>query len=49
MYSAFKEKVPCEANPWGAGADTLEWTVPSPAPFHTHEVIPDISGTDSAK
>ena len=28
------------ANPWGDGATTLEWSVPSPAPFHTHEEIP---------
>jgi cytochrome c oxidase subunit 1 len=32
------EKVP--ANQWGEGATTLEWTVESPAPFHTHEEIP---------
>ena len=31
-----------EANPWGEGATTLEWTVPSPAPFHTHEEMPVI-------
>ena len=24
------------------GADTLEWTVDSPAPFHTHEELPRI-------
>ena len=28
------------ANPWGEGATTLEWTVASPAPFHTFEVPP---------
>lgn len=28
------------ANPWGEGADTLEWTIPSPAPFHTFEKQP---------
>ncbi|MCA0201364.1 MAG: cytochrome c oxidase subunit I [Proteobacteria bacterium] len=28
------------ANPWGEGATTLEWTVPSPAPFHTFEEPP---------
>jgi cytochrome c oxidase subunit 1 len=22
------------ANPWGPGATTLEWTLPSPPPFH---------------
>ena len=32
----------CEANPWGEGADTLEWTVESPAPFHTHEELPRV-------
>ncbi|MBM3559780.1 MAG: cytochrome c oxidase subunit 1, partial [Alphaproteobacteria bacterium] len=31
-----------EANYWGAGATTLEWTVPSPAPFHTFEHLPAI-------
>jgi cytochrome c oxidase subunit I len=35
------EKAP--ANPWGEGATTLEWTVDSPAPFHTHEVPPNIA------
>ena len=29
-----------EANPWGDGATTLEWTVPSPPPFHTFEQLP---------
>ncbi len=32
------------ANPWGEGADTLEWTVPSPAPFHTFEEPPAMGG-----
>jgi cytochrome c oxidase subunit 1 len=31
-----------EANPWGEGADTLEWTVDSPAPFHTFEMTPHV-------
>tara|TARA_A100001037_G_scaffold63379_1_gene55482 strand:- start:2810 stop:3643 length:834 start_codon:yes stop_codon:yes gene_type:complete len=34
------EKAP--ANPWGEGATTLEWTVDSPAPFHTHEQAPEL-------
>ncbi len=31
-----------EANPWGEGATTLEWTVSSPPPFHTFEQLPRI-------
>jgi cytochrome c oxidase subunit 1 len=30
-------------NPWGAGATTLEWTLPSPPPFHTFETLPRIT------
>ena len=39
IHSIFwgKKSVP---NPWGEGATTLEWTVPSPAPFHTFEEPP---------
>jgi len=29
-------------NPWGVGATTLEWTLPSPPPFHQFEVLPRI-------
>ncbi|NVK46983.1 MAG: cytochrome c oxidase subunit I [Rhodobacteraceae bacterium] len=31
-----------EANPYGEGADTLEWTVSSPPPFHTFDELPRI-------
>ena len=31
------------ANPWGAGATTLEWQVASPAPHHTFNVLPVIT------
>jgi cytochrome c oxidase subunit 1 len=34
----------CAANPWGEGATTLEWKVDSPAPFHTHEELPEMEG-----
>src|SRR5690348_15434078 len=30
------------ANPWGEGATTLEWTLPSPPPFHTYEEVPQL-------
>jgi cytochrome c oxidase subunit 1 len=33
------------ANPWGEGATTLEWTLPSPPPYHQFETLPVI--TDS--
>jgi cytochrome c oxidase subunit 1 len=31
-------------NPWGEGATTLEWTLPSPPAFHSYEELPRISG-----
>ena len=31
-----------EANYWGAGATTLEWTLPSPPPEHVFETLPDL-------
>ena len=31
-----------EANPWGEGATTLEWTLPSPPPFHQFNEPPVI-------
>jgi cytochrome c oxidase subunit 1 len=39
----FIRKKPVPANPWGAGATTLEWTVSSPPPFHTFEDLPHIA------
>ena len=37
------------ANPWGEGADTLEWTLPSPVPFHQFEIQPKVDyGTEAA-
>jgi cytochrome c oxidase subunit 1 len=30
------------ANPWGEGATTLEWTLPSPPPYHQFETLPKI-------
>jgi cytochrome c oxidase subunit 1 len=42
MYAYFVSRIKAAGNPWGAGATTLEWTVPSPAPFHTFEDLPRI-------
>ena len=46
IYEAFAAKRAAAANPWGPGATTLEWTVPSPAPFHTFETPPHIFGDE---
>jgi cytochrome c oxidase subunit 1 len=42
LYAHFVSRIKAAGNPWGAGATTLEWTVPSPAPFHTFEDLPRI-------
>ena len=46
VYEAFAAKRVAGDNPWGAGADTLEWTLPSPPPFHQYETLPRITGAD---
>jgi cytochrome c oxidase subunit I len=42
LVQAFLRKEKAADNPWGAGATTLEWTLPSPPPFHQFEVLPRI-------
>jgi cytochrome c oxidase subunit 1 len=37
---AFMRKEKAADNPWGAGATTLEWTLPSPPPFHQFNELP---------
>ncbi len=37
-----------EANPWNEYADTLEWTLPSPPPEHTFEILPKQEDWDKA-
>ena len=39
---AFVKKEQAAANPGGAGAATLVWTLPSPPPFHQFEVLPRV-------
>src|SRR3979490_1789312 len=42
VIDAFVRKQQAAANPWGSGATTLEWTLPSPPPFHQFEVLPRV-------
>ena len=42
VLEAFIRRRPAKANPWGEGATTLEWTLPSPPPFHQFEDLPVI-------
>jgi cytochrome c oxidase subunit 1 len=42
LYDAFAKKRVAGDNPWGAGATTLEWALPSPPPFHQWETLPRI-------
>src|SRR4030088_267196 len=42
VAQAFMRKQRAAANPWGAGATTLEWTLSSPPPFHQFEVLPRV-------
>ena len=39
---AFIRKHRAADNPWGPGATTLEWALPSPPPFHQFDVLPRI-------
>src|SRR6202047_64766 len=40
IVHAFVRKERAAANPWGPGATTLEWTLPSPPPFHQFDTLP---------
>ena len=42
---AFAKKQKAGNNPWGASANTLEWTLTSPPPFHSYETLPRISAS----
>jgi cytochrome c oxidase subunit I len=45
VYDAFKRKEAAGDNPWGPGATTLEWTLPSPPPFHQFNDLPHFAET----
>ncbi|MCP5412531.1 MAG: cytochrome c oxidase subunit I [Alphaproteobacteria bacterium] len=42
LAEAFIKKRKAADNPWGVGATTLEWTLPSPPPFHQFNELPRI-------
>lgn len=42
VYYTLKKGEECPNNPWGRGANTLEWTLSSPPAFHSYESIPVI-------
>jgi cytochrome c oxidase subunit 1 len=42
IWLTFRRGEKAQANPWGAGATTLEWQLPSPPPFHSYDVLPRI-------
>ena len=44
VFMAFAKGRKAANNPWGEGADTLEWTLSSPPPFHSYETLPRITG-----
>jgi cytochrome c oxidase subunit 1 len=41
VIKAIRGGTKAAANPW-EGAEGLEWSVPSPAPYHTIETAPDV-------
>jgi cytochrome c oxidase subunit 1 len=43
LVEAFVRKRVAGDNPWGPYATTLEWTLPSPPPFHQFNELPKIS------
>ena len=43
LAEAFLKKRVAGDNPWGPYATTLEWTLPSPPPFHQFNELPKIS------
>ena len=46
LVEAFVRRRAAAANPWGEGATTLEWTLPSPPPFHQFNELPRIKAAD---
>ena len=49
FYSLFFGARQNAANPWNEYADTLEWTLPSPPPEHTFEILPKQKDWDKSE
>ena len=43
IIEAFVSRRKAADNPWGEGANTLEWQVSSPPPYHTFDTLPKIN------
>ena len=43
LWRTFTAGEKCPENPWGEGATTLEWSLPSPPDFHSYEKLPRIN------
>jgi heme/copper-type cytochrome/quinol oxidase subunit 1 len=43
VWRTFAAGEKCADNPWGEGATTLEWSHPSPAPWHTYDQLPKVN------
>ncbi|WAC49015.1 cytochrome c oxidase subunit I [Asticcacaulis sp. SL142] len=46
LVEAVVRRRKADANPWGEGATTLEWTLSSPPPYHQFEELPVIKEDD---
>jgi cytochrome c oxidase subunit 1 len=45
LYAYYGSRLKAANNPWGAGATTLEWDLPSPPAFHSYETLPTLKET----
>ena len=43
VEAAIRRRKATSGNPWGEGATTLEWTLPSPPPFHQYNELPVVN------
>jgi cytochrome c oxidase subunit 1 len=48
LYAYFAMRQRAAENPWGVGATTLEWKLPSPPAFHSYERLPKLEESGGA-